>query len=308
MAKKGGRKGGGMSSAARSAAAKKGWETRRRGGGAKATAPSKPKAPPKTTTARGRARTAETRARAAVKAGGGTKAARSLLTAQRARDYYKATGTGTKRSKTRSYAAPASNIRRTGGLPRPATGNGIRRTTGPRRAPMATKQNAIRTYEPKTPGGQMAKGLRRIDRAVRGVESNIKRIKGVKKQAGDIMDRIARSSARNIADSSRKDVIGDVARIMMRSEPGSLQRAARDVIRRRAGRAAAAAARGSKPAAKAMGIYDTQLAPVLPGKPGKKSGNTIKPGPRNANPPKKKTRKPRTPKPPGTPKPKRKRK
>jgi hypothetical protein len=47
---------------------------------------------PKTTTAKGRARTAEASARQAVKAGGGTKATRSLLTAQRARDYYKATG------------------------------------------------------------------------------------------------------------------------------------------------------------------------------------------------------------------------
>ena len=61
---------------------------------------------PKTTTAKGRARTAEATARQAVKAGGGTKATRSLLTAQRARDYYKATGSGTKRSATK--AAPAS--------------------------------------------------------------------------------------------------------------------------------------------------------------------------------------------------------
>lgn len=53
---------------------------------------------PKTSTAKGRARSAEASARAQVKAGGGSKATRSLLTAQRARDYYKATGTGTKRS------------------------------------------------------------------------------------------------------------------------------------------------------------------------------------------------------------------
>jgi hypothetical protein len=102
MARKGGRRGG---SAARSAAAKKGWETRRRnadggGKGSKPSTPSKPRTPPKTTTARGRARTAETTARAAVNAGGGTRATRSLLTAQRARAYYKATGTGKKRSKT----------------------------------------------------------------------------------------------------------------------------------------------------------------------------------------------------------------
>ena len=87
------RRGGGGN---RSAAAKKGWETRRRGGASKAKGT---KTTPKTTTARGRARAAETRARAAVKGGGGTKATRSLLIAQRARDFYKATGTGTKRSK-----------------------------------------------------------------------------------------------------------------------------------------------------------------------------------------------------------------
>lgn len=53
---------------------------------------------PKTTSARGRAQTAERKASKALKAGGGTKAAKSLATAQRARDYYKATGTGKKRS------------------------------------------------------------------------------------------------------------------------------------------------------------------------------------------------------------------
>jgi hypothetical protein len=63
---------------------------------------------PKTTTAKGRARTAEATARQAVKAGGGTKATRSLLTAQRARDYYKATGSGTKRSATKAPAAAAA--------------------------------------------------------------------------------------------------------------------------------------------------------------------------------------------------------
>jgi hypothetical protein len=57
---------------------------------------------PKTTSARGRAKSRETAARAAVKAGGGSKATKSLLTAQRARDFYKATGTGTKRSASKS--------------------------------------------------------------------------------------------------------------------------------------------------------------------------------------------------------------
>lgn len=67
------------------------------GGGRKSGGGSKPK----TTSARGRAKSKETAARQAVKAGGGSKATRSLLTAQRARDFYKATGTGTKRSASR---------------------------------------------------------------------------------------------------------------------------------------------------------------------------------------------------------------
>ena len=62
---------------------------------------------PKTTSARGRAKAAERRASAALKAGGGTKAARSKLIAQRARDYYKATGTGKKRSAVKTKSKPS---------------------------------------------------------------------------------------------------------------------------------------------------------------------------------------------------------
>lgn len=71
------------------------------GGGGKSGGSSKSNSKPKTTSARGRAKSKETAARQAVKAGGGSKATRSLLTAQRARDFYKATGTGTKRSATK---------------------------------------------------------------------------------------------------------------------------------------------------------------------------------------------------------------
>lgn len=298
MARKGGKRG--VSSAARSAAAKKGWETRRRGG-AKPKPPSKPKAPPKTTTARGRARTAETRARAAVKAGGGTKATRSLAVAQRARDWYKSTGTGTKRSKTRSYAAPASNIRRTGGLPRPVTGNGIRRTTGPRRAPVAARQNAIRTYKPPTRRGRAEQAKRQLGRAERNVLNAASKLRDELKRTRPQRDalmrevkgwqmKLERRAARDIANSSKPGVDGRIARISLSATPGNLQRAARGVIRRRADRAAAAAARGSKAGARALGVYDRQLVPVLPGKPSKaKSG--IRPGPRNTKRAPKKRRK-----------------
>lgn len=243
---------------------------------------------PKTTSARGRAKTKETAARAAVKAGGGTKAARSLLTAQRARDFYKATGTGTKRSKTR----PRSGIRATGGLARPKAGNSIRRTTGPRRGPIAAKMNAIRTYTPSTPMGQMDAGMRRMNKAVDSIKQQQPKIREVKKRAGDILSRIARGTARDIADATGKGVKADVARLILRQESSKTFRAGREVIQRRAARAAAAAARGSKPAAKAAAIYDRQLAPVLPRGKGK-AKNNLKPGPRNTKGAPKKKRKPR---------------
>lgn len=140
-------------SATRSAAAKKGWETRRRGGAAakpkggrtaptqrtsaktkptaapvakarpapkgKAKPAATPAAPkkPASTTARGRARTKAAEARKALKAGGGTRAARSLATAQRAADYYKATGTGTKRSKAKGGAPAKATATKTAAKP-----------------------------------------------------------------------------------------------------------------------------------------------------------------------------------------------
>lgn len=272
MARKGGRKGG--SSAARSAAAKKGWETRRRGGGK-----SKPPAKglPKTTTARGRARTAETRARSALKAGGGARAARSLAVAQRARDWYKATGSGTRRSATK----PRSGIRRTGGLPRPVAGNSIKRTTGPRRAPMAAKQNAIRTYRPATPGGLMDKGVRGMERGARKVREQMPKVREVKSRAEGLKTSLARQSARDIAGRLRKGIDGELSSIALQNQGGRLNRAGADVIRRRAARASAAAARGSKPAARAVSIYGQQLAFTGPGKPSRKAKSGIRPGPRN---------------------------
>ena len=65
---------------------------------------------PKTTSARGRAQAAERKASKALKAGGGTKAAKSKYTAQRARDYYKATGTGKKRSAVKTKAKAKSSV------------------------------------------------------------------------------------------------------------------------------------------------------------------------------------------------------
>jgi hypothetical protein len=62
---------------------------------------------PKTTSARGRAQAVERKASKELKAGGGNKAAKSKATAQRARDYYKATSTGTKRSAVKTKTKPS---------------------------------------------------------------------------------------------------------------------------------------------------------------------------------------------------------
>ena len=274
------------SSAARSAAAKKGWETRRRGG-AKAKPPAA-KTLPKTTTARGRARTLEARARSAVKAGGGFRAARSLAVAQRARDWYKATGGGTKRSATK----PRSGIRRTGGLPRPVAGNAVRPTAGPRRGPLALKANAVRTYQPKTPQGQIDKGVRGMARGASRVSEQMPKMREAKGKANAMKTRLARLAARDIAGSMRKGLAGEMASLSLRIQGSRLTRAGADVIRRRAARATAAAERGSKPAARAREIYGQQLAFTGTGKPSKaKSG--IRPGPRNTKgtPPKRRKRK-----------------
>jgi hypothetical protein len=77
------------------------------GGGGGGDRKGKSGATPKTSSARGRAQAAERKASKALKAGGGAKAAKSKFIAQRARDYYKATGTGTKRSKVKAKAKPS---------------------------------------------------------------------------------------------------------------------------------------------------------------------------------------------------------
>lgn len=64
------------------------------------------------------------------------------------------------------------------------------------------------------------------------------------------------------------------------------------MIRRRAARATAAAAKGSKPAARARVIYGQQLAFTGAGKPSK-ARNNLKPGPRNTKGAPKRKRKPR---------------
>ena len=176
------RRGGGGNFAARSAAAKKGWETRRRGGAkAKpqaskpaATAPTKPtkaraaakpaaaKAPPKTTTARGRARTNATAARQKLKAGGGTRAARSLATAQRAADFYKATNSGKKRSPNRSAGAAPAKATASKAAAKPARSRSgsmpAAQTTGRRPNLRAQQAKAMASRTGVVPGSRYESG------------------------------------------------------------------------------------------------------------------------------------------------------
>lgn len=181
------RRRGASSSAARSAAAKKGWETRRRGGAAKtaktkaskpaATAPTKPskprataakpaaakpKAPPKTTTARGRARTNATAARQKLKSGGGTKAAKSLATAKRAADFYKATNSGKKRSPNRSAGAAPAKATATKAAAKPSRSKSgakpAARTTGKRPNLKAQRAKEMASRTGVVPGSKFQDG------------------------------------------------------------------------------------------------------------------------------------------------------
>jgi hypothetical protein len=115
--------------------------------------------------------------------------------------------------------------------------------------------------------------------SLRDAAAPLKRIKA----EGDALTRKwARRRARDIAQSTGKGAMADVSRSILRAVPPQEIKAARAIIAGRARRAAAAAARGSKPAAKAQAIYDRQLAPVLPKGKGK-GKNNLRPGPRNAN-------------------------
>lgn len=125
----------------------------------------KAKAGPKTTSARGRAKSRETAARAAVKAGGGSKATRSLLVAQRARDFYKATGTGTKRSPSRSS-----------GGSKPAKGTATK--AKPAKMSKAPANKAKQAYKEATSKVRELKMYRggRTDSTVKNAAAKVKRM------------------------------------------------------------------------------------------------------------------------------------
>jgi hypothetical protein len=137
---------------------------------------------------------------------------------------------------------------------------------------------------------------------VKGARSVVRPFPGARiRQEQQIMGEARRwfafEAARNIAESRGRGARAKVARDVLKSQGRAARDAGMALIRGRAQRAAAAAARGSKPAARAQQIYDRQLAPVTPR--GRGTGrNNLVPGPRNTKgpPPKPKARKPRKPK------------
>lgn len=204
-------------------------------------------------------------------------------------------------------AGAASGIRRTGGLPIVKPASNIRRTSGPRRAPLGGARNAIRTFNPKTPQGKQDQALRQIGRAAKDLQSDAKKLKKSLEPFKNFKREIDRQTAREIVNAKKKGLDGEIARSILRITPSRMLRAGQDVIRSRAARARAAAGQGSKPAARALEIYGNQLAFTGSGKPSRSAKNKIVPGPRNANPvpPPKPKRKPRAnPKPKSSAKPK----
>ena len=165
--------------------------------------------------------------------------------------------------------------------------NNIRRLSKSKAGhPRALRANAVRSYTPQTPEGQAAKTVRRIQSVAGKPDASLK---GRVRKALDDHDKFTRKinlrHARQIANRSEPDLKGRLAGIHGRTSTGFMNRGARDIIQGRAERAAAAAARGSKPAARAQNIYANQLAFTGSGKAAKGSNN-IQPGRGNTRPPK----------------------
>lgn len=191
-------------------------------------------------------------------------------------------------------SAPASNIRATGGIKRTPAASNIRRTTAPRRAPLITRRNAIRSYTPKTPEGIAAQAARQIKRAASAPPDLKTRVRSVLAESKKLTDRLDRQQARAMGNRFGKGIEGRLAGVYMRNSFGKTNRNARQIIQARAQRAADAAARGSKPARRAREIYANQLAFMGGGK-AKAAKSNIQPGPRNTQGPPKRSRKRKKP-------------
>lgn len=197
-------------------------------------------------------------------------------------------GTLGKRKRTTAKTAPASNIRATGGLKRIEPGNSIKSTRRARRGPLVVKANAVRAFNPKTPRLRIGQLERQADRRISDIDKSMKDMKQSVSRIKQISSRFDRMNAKAMQDRLSKS---SADRFMAGIEIGILgTRKGQRVIRRRMERAAAAAARGSKPAARAQQIYANQMAFMGSGK-AKAAKSNIRPGPRNTQgPPKRKRR------------------
>jgi len=166
----------------------------------------------------------------------------------------------------------ASNIRP---LSRGATG-----------APRALRANAVRAFDPKSPRLRNAQLGRQISREMKNTQpSKLETLKGRMDAMTLRMDRRGAADIANRNSSNTgKRIISEVGRNTVSNRPGV------KVIQRRGQRAADAAARGSKPAQRALSIYDNQLAYTGKGKP-KAAKSNLRPGPSNTQGPPKRRRK-----------------
>lgn len=195
------------------------------------------------------------------------------------------------RSKPAGPGAPASNIRRTGGLKRLESANQISSTKRPRRAPLVTRANAIREFNPKTPGAKIDQLNRKIGRKIDSIKDSSQKMKAAVSKVDKLRNKLQRANADAITNRGRKGWQGDIARMEMNTI-GS--RMGMKAMKRRMQRAADAAARGSKAGKRAQEIYANQVAYMGKGK-AKAAKSNIRPGPRNTQGPPPKRRKPRKP-------------
>lgn len=199
--------------------------------------------------------------------------------------------------RTRRGTGPRNGIRPTGGVPRTAA-SAIRPTNrrAAKQPPLGLKANAVRGFNPKTPGLQRGQAERQIDRFIGLSRKEMQGIRdkasGIKKRSDALMRKMEQRQARAFAQRNQKGITGEIARSAIQYGGGRLNQAAQRLIQRRMQRAADAAARGSNPARRARSIYANQLAFMGSGKP-KAAKNNLRPGPRNTQGPPKRRRKPR---------------
>ena len=159
-------------------------------------------------------------------------------------------------------------------------------------------RTATKPYRPATLRGRLRQIDRQMDREMKGMADAARRLgDAVTRNKGtlnSVQRALERMNAKSIADRlSPRRIDREIAGIELGIIGG---RSGAKAIQRRMERAAAAAARGSKPAARARVIYGSQLAFMGAGKPATGSNN-LRPGPRNSSPPpkRKRQRKPRKP-------------